>query len=175
MFFFSLFFPTRVHQRLWEDVLCLPAAGASCQTLKHHERDQPSAHQAAHDTLSANGAELVSGHAKTELIATCQTWCPCSCSSDSLWTASTVLYLIRQQLRCLFTSSRSVLFSAVADESELNSFQLALLWGREALGPELSPSFSPSHVTLFFKRVLFPLVWPKYRPERRKKTFEGNI
>lgn len=92
-----------------------------------------------------------------------------SFSTDGLWTASTVLYLIRQHLRCLFTSSRSVLFSAVADESELNSFQLALLWGREALGPELSPSFSPSHVTLFFKRVLFPLVWPKYRPERKKK------
>lgn len=98
-----------------------------------------------------------------------------SFSTDSLWTASAVLYLIRQQLRRLFTSSRSVLFSAVADESELNSFQLALLWGREALGPELSPSFSPSHVTLFFKRVLFPLVWPNYRPERKKTTFEGNI
>ena len=50
----------RVHQRLREDVLCLPEAGAPRQALQHHEGDQPPARQTAHDPVSADGAELVS-------------------------------------------------------------------------------------------------------------------
>lgn len=61
-------FIIRFHQRLREDVLCLSETGAPGETVKHHERNQPSAQQTAHNPVRADGAELVSNGQRRFLL-----------------------------------------------------------------------------------------------------------
>lgn len=65
----------RLHQCLREDVFCLLETGAACQTVKHHEGNQPVARQVADHAICEDGAELVRNqklikhlHVKTNVL-----------------------------------------------------------------------------------------------------------